>query len=98
MRISGELVVDTVANFRTIVSQSMREDDRDYVIDLSEALRIDSVGLEALLWLGRSCEEKLGAVKLAGCSATIETILKMTRIDTSFERYPDVKSAVASFG
>ena len=67
------------------------------VLDLQEVSLIDSVGLETLLDIQESFEQRTGSLKLASPNPLCGDILAATGLDNHFEVYPEVKSAVASF-
>ena len=67
------------------------------VLDLQAVPLIDSVGLETLLDIQDSFEQRTGSLKLASPNPLCSDILIATGIDNHFEVYPEVKSAVASF-
>lgn len=98
LRIQGELAGSVVGEFRKLVEPALARDQRDFCIDFSQAMGVDSRGLEALTALKRSCEERLGKVKVCGLSPAIETVFAITRLNRTFECLPDAESAVASFG
>ncbi|HNQ21738.1 MAG TPA: STAS domain-containing protein [Phycisphaerae bacterium] len=98
LRPDGDLSGANVPLFRQSVETLLARDERDYLVDLTLAQTVDSTGLEALTWLHRSSEERLGSVKLCQVNPTVETILKMTRLAETFERHPNVEAALASFG
>jgi len=67
------------------------------VLDLQEVPLIDSHGLETLLDIQESFEQRTGSLKLAAPNPLCGDILAATGIDNHFEIYPEVKTAVASF-
>ena len=96
--VDGDLVTATTPQFRKTVEGLVKRDERDYVIDMSKTTALDSAGLEALTWLARTSEERLGNVRLCNVSATFKTIFKMTRLTEKFECFSNAADAVASFG
>jgi anti-sigma B factor antagonist len=97
LQVDGDLVVATCNLFREAVMPLLERDARDYVVDLSKTRGVDSAGLESLTWLRRTCEERLGEVKLAAPSETVRTVLRLTRLDERFEVHENHEAAVASF-
>jgi len=98
LRLEGDLTGPNVSSFRQAAEQLLERDERDYVVDLSLAQACDSAGLEALTWLKRSSEERLGEVKLCNLNPTVETILNLTRLDRRLDCHPNLDAALASFG
>ncbi len=97
LTIDGELSRFNVDEFRNQVEQSLAGDGRDFVVDFAEATGIDSAGLEALTWLKRECDERLGMIKLCSLSAALRKILEMTRLDRRFALNEHVDEALKSF-
>ena len=97
LAIDGELVGAGVIEFRELIQQSFDSDGRDFVVDFAEATGIDSDGLEALTWLKRECDERLGLLKLCNLSDALKKILEITRLNRQFEQYEFVDEALASF-
>lgn len=83
------------------LSQSMEECLGDgqprTVLDMQEVPLLDSAGLEMLLDLQDSFEQRAGILKLAGPNALCRDILNVTGVANSFEIHGEVKSAVGSF-
>jgi len=96
LSLKGELTVDEVDQFRKAVVELIDEKTRDFVVDLSQLLFIDSQGLETLLWLQDRCLENLGQVRLAACKDNVQTILRITRIDGRINTHYSVQDAITS--
>ncbi len=82
--------------FRESVERYLSEDVRDFVVDLSECERLDSVGLEMLTWLKRQCQERLGMAKLCSLDEDLRKILEITRLDKELDVCEDVREAIAA--
>lgn len=80
LAVEGELNRATAGQFRDLVENAFAEDARDFIVDLVDCTGVDSVGLESLTWLHRTCEEKLGMAKLCAASDSLEQILQITRL------------------
>ena len=96
MSLRGDLVGEEANRFRRAAIERMDDDTRDFVVDLSEMERIDSQGLEALLWLQDRAAERLGQVRLAACSEPMQRILTMTRLAPRLEAHDTADAAAAS--
>ena len=94
LSIDGEFAGATVTEFCRVVEQSLAGDGRDFVVDLAETTGIDSTGLEALTWLKRECDERLGLMKLCNLSDAMKKILEMTRLSRQFEQYEFLDEAL----
>ncbi len=96
LSLRGELTLDEVDQFRKAVVDRLHDKARDFVLDLSQVQFIDSLGLESLVWLQDQCLERLGQIRLAGCSDNIKTILRITRLDDRFEVHEHADDAIRS--
>lgn len=96
LSVEGELVAETVGEFRRLVEQCRRRDGRDFVVDMQAARTVDSTGLEALTALQRECEEHLGLLSFCGMNETIRKVLEMTRLDHRFDCYRNLPAALAA--
>ncbi|MEX1016473.1 MAG: STAS domain-containing protein [Phycisphaeraceae bacterium] len=97
LRLNGELTEEEAEKLRQAVRERLDAGRvRDVVLDLSELQFVDSAGLEAMLWAHEQCGEKLGQLRLAGCSENVSTILEMTRLAGQFPRHDDVEAAIRS--
>lgn len=97
LAIDGELTEADAEEFCHLVEQTLARDERDFVVDFAEATVIDSAGLEALTWLKRECDERLGLMKLCNLPDALKKILEMTRLHHQFEQYEFVDEALKSF-
>ncbi len=84
IKVNGDLSGSNAEELRAIASICLAEGRRDYVIDLTEAPRCDSAGLEALTWLHREGADQLGLVKLCGVCETITIILEISKLSDRF--------------
>jgi anti-anti-sigma factor len=87
LKVEGALSDASVRQFRTGVEHAFADDGRDFVVDFADATGIDSAGLEALTWLKRECDERLGLMRLCNLPETMRRILEMTRLDRQLEQY-----------
>jgi anti-anti-sigma factor len=55
---------------------------------------IDSLGLEALLWIKRKTDELFGQVKLINVDDNVRKILEITRLEPRFESQRDLATAL----
>ena len=90
---SGE---DQAESFKTTAQERLAGKVRDVVLDLESLEFIDSLGLETLLWLQDTCAEKLGQVRLAAASESIDDILRVTRLNGRFDCHAEVDAAIKS--
>lgn len=68
-----------------------------FVVDMSVVPFVDSVGLETLLDLTDLLGNSGRVLKLCGTNKTVRQVFEITEIDTLFDHFEDVNSAVRSF-
>jgi anti-sigma B factor antagonist len=68
-----------------------------FVVDMSAVPFVDSMGLETLLNLTDLLEQSGKVLKLCGVNKTVRQVLELTEIDSLFDHFEDVNSAVRSF-
>ncbi len=83
--------------FRARVTDQIQAGRRWFVLDGSHCTRLDSRGLEDLLWLQEQVEAVGGVVKIAGLRGTCCTIFRLVRFDRKFEVFDGVPEAVSQF-
>ena len=67
------------------------------IVDCTKLSYISSFGVGILIRLHKRLAEKGGEVKLAVVESPIVRVLRLMRLDTVFEIYPDVATARATF-
>jgi anti-sigma B factor antagonist len=78
---------------RTIMTATLGR----FVVDMSAVPFVDSAGLETLVGLTDLLESSGKALKLCGVNKTVRQVLELTEIDSLFDHFEDVNSAVRSF-
>lgn len=68
-----------------------------FVVDMSAVPFVDSIGLETLLDLTDLLGNSGKVLKLCGTNKTVRQVLEITEIDSLFDHFEDVNSAVRSF-
>jgi anti-sigma B factor antagonist len=67
------------------------------VVDMSAVPFVDSLGLESLVGLTELMEDSGKVLKLCGVNKTVRQVFELTEIDSLFDHFEDVNSAVRSF-
>jgi anti-anti-sigma factor len=96
LAVAGELNRASVDQFRELADSCLADDARDFVVDLVDCTGLDSAGLEALTWLNRTCQERLGMAKLCAPSETVEKILELTRLQQQLDVCMTLEEAFAA--
>lgn len=93
----GPLVEAAAAEFgqaaQTLIGQTLGR----FVVDLTAVPFVDSAGLEVLLGLTDALGNSGKVLKLCGTNKTVRQVLELTEIDSLFDHFDDVNSAVRSF-
>lgn len=89
LKVDGDLAGSNAEELKSIGRECLQDGRRDFVIDLGDAPKCDSAGLESLTWLQRECADRLGLVKLCGLSEIFKKILDITKLTHRFASYED---------
>ena len=79
------------------LQRAFRQSDSKVLIDLGRVVKIDSAGLGQLISHYSHVVKNQGMLKLLNPNAQVESLLKLTRIDSLLETYHDERQALASF-
>jgi len=82
---------------REMVRELADKGQKAVVLNLKEVNYIDSSGVGELVKAHTTMQNRGGRLKLANLSKRVHDLLKVTRLITIFEIYPDDASAVGSF-
>jgi len=96
MKIAGEVDVYTADQLKTALNQVIVFGAKDLVIDMGEVSYIDSHGFGTLLEVTRILKSRGGSLNLASCSASIERLLRITKLDMTFGIFQNVGGAIES--
>jgi len=96
LTLSGEYIADDTDQFRRIVLERLSSGARHLLLDCEHLEFVDSAGLESWLRLREELGEKGGQLRIIRPDDNVLTILRMTRLDKSFEAHPTLESAVRS--
>lgn len=84
-------------DLRTTVKGILDEGRKKIVLDMELVSWANSVGLGNLHFCHNTVKQSGGVLKLTKVNKRIKQVLEVSRFDTIFESYPDVRGAVASF-
>jgi anti-sigma B factor antagonist len=79
------------------LQRAFRQSDTKVLIDLGSVVKIDSAGLGQLISHYSHIAKNQGSLKLLNPNPQIQTLLRLTRIDSVLETYHDERQALASF-
>ena len=98
INIKGDMTSDNADRFRRYALERLEADARDFVLEFGELETIDSLGLEALLWLQEQATERLGQIRLANCPDFLRDILRVTQLEPRLTCEQDSAAAIRSLG
>jgi anti-anti-sigma factor len=79
-----------------VIREAVADGTRTVVVNLEEAIAIDSSGVSDLASVHKVLAKNNGALKLCCLSKKLKDILVITRLDAVFETYETEAEAVAS--
>jgi len=97
LELQGDLDIDSVDQFQRIIQESVSNDKKGIVLDMSHVVFIDSRGLGEILWANDYCNDNDCQLKLAGFDENCRKILEITRLKDKLEIYDECGGAVKSY-
>ncbi len=91
------LVSERLDELSDLLEECLEQGQPRAVLDMQDALLIDSAGLELLLDAQTDFQRRGGVLKLAAVNPLCEEILSVSGVANQFEIHCDVKAAVGSF-
>lgn len=84
-------------DFQNLLKNTVADGKKKVVIDLGEVEWMNSSGIGLLVSAYTTVKNSGGELKIARATEKIESLLVITKLNSVFETYPDVISAVASY-
>jgi anti-sigma B factor antagonist len=98
LTVDGDLVIgESESLFKRTVTRLIEEGKVNLLVDLRRVGFLDSSGLGALVRAMTMSQKEGGQAKLLGAGPQVRKLLEMTKLDSVFENYTDMESAVSSF-
>ena len=98
LTVDGDLVIgESESVFKRTVTRLIEEGKVNLLVDLRGVGFLDSSGLGALVRAMTMSQKEGGVAKLLGAGPQVRKLLEMTKLDSVFENYADMESAVSSF-
>lgn len=95
IKLEGEMMLGYEANdFHEAIKNAMQHKKKKVVIDLSNVHFISSWGIGILMYGYTTTTNMGGEFKLAALSEKIDNVLKTTKLDKIFSKYPTVEEAL----
>ncbi len=96
LTLSGECTSEDVEHFTRIANERRAAGARHIMLDCEHLEFVDSAALECWLDLADGLGEGGGQLRLIQPDESVSRILKITRLDKSFETHKSLESAVRS--
>jgi len=100
-QVMGDTIADTLRD--ELIALYQHSGAVHVVIDMAQVTYLSSAGIRPLLALNKEVREREGRLVLCGLTRDVESVFVATRLISSsravpatFEKHPDVPSAVAS--
>jgi anti-sigma B factor antagonist len=98
LTVDGDLVIgESESLFKRTVIRLLEEGKVNLLVDLRRVNFLDSSGLGALVRAMTSSQKEGGQTKLLGAGSQVRKLLEMTKLDSVFENFTDMETAVSSF-
>src|SRR2546430_14965809 len=94
---SGPLTQGDAAEFKTAALRAVESNLGRMLVDMSAIPFVDSLGLEAMLDVTEELQKSGQMLKLCATNKTLREVFTLTGINTMFEHFDDVNTAVRSF-
>jgi len=92
--VAGEIDVYTAPQFKEAVNTVIAAGQKHLIIDMGDVTYMDSSGFGALLSATRRLRPEGGTINLVKCNASIDRILRITRLNTVFATYDSLDDAI----
>ncbi len=98
LTVDGDLTIgESESLFKRTVIRLLEEGKVNLLVDLRLVNFLDSSGLGALVRAMTNAQKEGGQTKLLGAGPQVRKLLEMTRLDSVFENFTDMETAVSSF-
>ncbi len=98
LTVEGDLVIgEAEALFKKTVARLLEAGRVQLLVDLAGVGFLDSSGLGALVRAMTTSQNEGGQTKLLRAGPQVRRLLEMTKLDSVFELYDDLETAVTSF-
>jgi anti-sigma B factor antagonist len=98
LTLDGDLVIgESESLFKKTVVRLLEDGKVNLLVDLRRVHFLDSSGLGALVRALTNSQKEGGQTKLLGAGPQVKKLLEMTKLDSVFENFTDMETAVSSF-
>ncbi len=98
LTLDGDLVIgESESLFKRTITRLLEEGKVNLLVDMRRVNFLDSSGLGALVRAMAMSQKEGGQTKLLGAAPQVRKLLEMTKLDSVFENFTDMETAVSSF-
>jgi anti-sigma B factor antagonist len=98
LTVDGNLVIgESESLFKKTVVRLLEEGKVNLLVDMRQVNLLDSSGLGALVRAMTNSQKEGGQTKILGAGPQVKRLLEMTKLDSVFENFTDMETAVSSF-
>ena len=98
LTVDGDLVIgESESLFKRTVIRLLEEGKVNLLVDMRRVNFLDSSGLGALVRAMTNSQKEGGQTKLLGAGPQVKKLLEMTNLDSVFENFTDMETAVSSY-
>jgi anti-sigma B factor antagonist len=98
LTVDGNLVIgESESLFKRTVVRLLEEGKVNLLVDMRQVNLLDSSGLGALVRAMTNSQKEGGQTKILGAGPQVKRLLEMTKLDSVFENFTDMETAVSSF-
>ena len=88
---------DGIDELRQSINSSIKENEKQLVLNFAEVPYLDSTGLGEVVRSYTTLKKEGGAVKIANLTNKVKDLMMVTKLITVFETFNDENEAVKSF-
>ncbi len=89
---------DESAEIETLVDGNVQQGRKHFVFDLAGVTHIDSTGIGRFISSLNKVRQAGGTLRMAAASGQLRDAFRVTRLDTVFNFYPDIETALEGLG
>ncbi len=86
------------AQIEALVEKALAEGSRHFIFDMAGVTHIDSTGIGRFISGLNKVRQVGGSLRMASASGQVRDAFRVTRLDTVFKFFPDLKSACEGLG
>jgi anti-anti-sigma factor len=98
LHLSGKVIGDSVTQLKRTIDERISSGANWIIIDLAEVPLMDSSALGTIIAAFLRLQEKNGKLALLNAQKNILDVLAITKLDSLFEVYHDMQTALESIG